>query len=175
MRFIPTLSHTLFQHLLCNNFVIRCKLGYLSGKGVKRFKRDSSLASAICPLDHHSVIVPCGQQEGLYRSLTSSDVSRPHEKTSIQTFAGEKSDRNDPLRRGARRIRKRAPYADLVLGGEAYDAVARTYRGSNCVVRISIRGSGRDRAGVREGGVGREGRGTGWARGERDETSRARL
>lgn len=58
-----------------------------------------------------SVIVPCGQQqEGLLRSLTSSDVSRPREETSVlraEAFAREKSGRNDPPRRGARRIRKR--------------------------------------------------------------------
>jgi len=57
-----------------------------------------------------SVIVPFEQQEGLLRSLTSSDVSRPREETSVlraEAFAREKSDRNDPPRRGARRIRKR--------------------------------------------------------------------
>jgi len=50
-----------------------------------------------------------------------------------------------------------APYADL--DGEAYDAVARTYRGSNCVVRISIRGNGETgRAGcARQRGAGRAG------------------
>lgn len=109
-----------------------------------------------------SVIVPCGQQVELLRSLTSSDVSCPREETSMsraEAFAREKSGRNDPPWRGARRIRKRAPYADLVLGGEAYDAVASTYRGSNCVVRTSIRGNGREtaRRAAREGGVARRG------------------
>lgn len=119
-----------------------------------------------------SVIVPCGQQqEEPLRSLTSSDVSRPREERVARRGVREREER--PKRSSSARCasnKEAAPYADLVLGGEAYDAVARTYRGSNCVVRISIRGSGRDGAGCAGGRNGAAVR-----RGKRDETSRSRL
>lgn len=51
------------------------------------------------------------------------------------------------LRRDARRIRKRGTVRRSRSRPEAYDAVARTYRGSNCVIRISIRGSRRETIG----------------------------
>lgn len=103
-------------------------------------------------------------RRGLLRSLTSSDVSCPREKMGNNGVVHRRrlATRGEERTKGfSRRIARCASNKEAgtavrrsrSLGGEAYDAVARTYRGSNCVVRISIRGSGRETGAREEDGI----------------------